>query len=127
VPFALEPALGCLVLHVSALAAHTRQLRAQPQVSLMVVQPEVPDAPVHALPRIMLDGLASLLEPGSADWLACRSAYLARFPEAEPMTELADFSFVALRPRHGRHIAGFGTARDVYNEEVQRAMGPAPC
>lgn len=41
VPFALAPSLGCVAIHVSGLAAHTSNLKARPDVSLMVMQPEV--------------------------------------------------------------------------------------
>ncbi len=112
VPFAIEPSRGWLVVHLSGLAVHTPYLLARPQVALMVMQAERPDEPVHALPRLSLQALAVPLERGSADEEACRAVYLARFPEAEPMTELGDFRFFALQPLRGRHVAGFGAARD---------------
>ena len=52
VPFALESRSAGLVIHVSGLAAHTRNLQAAPQVSLLVMQTEVAGEPVHALPRL---------------------------------------------------------------------------
>ncbi|MGH8821188.1 MAG: HugZ family protein, partial [Rhodoferax sp.] len=122
VPFALEPASGCLVIHVSALAAHTGYLQARPRVSLLVMQAEVAGEPVHALPRVTLEGKASMLAPNGAKARACRTAYLTRFPEAEFMTQLGDFRFVAIRVTRGRHVAGFGAARDVEREEVKRVM-----
>jgi putative heme iron utilization protein len=128
VPFALEPTLGCLVIHVSGLAAHTRHLQARPRVSLLIMQSEVAGQPVHALPRVTLEGEASVLEPDSPQWLACRVAYLTRFPEAEPMTQLGDFRFVAVHVTGARHVAGFGAARDVDGAEVRRVFrlpGPA--
>ncbi len=125
VPFALEPALGCLVIHVSGLAAHTRNLQDRPQVSLLVMQSEVPGAPVHALPRVTLEGTARGLEPGSLDWHACRDAYLARFPEAEPMTQLGDFMFFAVQLTGARQVAGFGAARSMDEEELRLALGSA--
>ena len=39
VPYAIAPSCGCLVLHVSGLAAHTRNLQKAPAVSLLVMQP----------------------------------------------------------------------------------------
>src|SRR3990167_8968901 len=51
VPFALLGIEGCLVIDVSSLAAHTHNLIANPQVSLMVMAAEADDTPVHALPR----------------------------------------------------------------------------
>ena len=125
VPYAVEPGQACLVLHVSALAAHTANLLARPRVSLLVTQGEVAGEPVHALPRLTLLGRAQRLEPGSADWETCRAAYLRRFPEAEPMTQLGDFSFVAIVPDAARQIAGFGAARSVDMAELRQILAAA--
>ena len=123
VPYALAPSVGCLVIHVSGLAAHSRNLQAMPKVSLLVMQSEVRGEPVHALPRVTLAGVAKVLTPTSAQWQECKAAYLARFPEAEPMTQLGDFRFVAVKISNARHIAGFGTARSIDDEEVRLALG----
>ena len=40
------------------------------------------------------------------------------------MTQLDDFRFVAVKISNARHIAGFGTARSIDDEEVRRALGP---
>jgi putative heme iron utilization protein len=96
VPFAIEPRQPCLVIHVSELAAHTRNLQTAPRVSLLVMQPELPGEPVHALPRVTFDGIARVPQRDGPQWLACRAAYLERFPEAEMMTQLGDFKFVAI-------------------------------
>lgn len=124
VPYALEPQLGCLVIHVSDLAGHTRNLEARPRVSLLVMQSEVPGEPVHALPRVTFDGIANVLEPHSQPWQVCRTAYLQRFPEAEPMTQLGDFKFVAVEVKGARQVAGFGSARSLDEEEARLALAP---
>ena len=124
VPFAMVPALGCIVIHISGLAAHTRYLNARPAASLLVVQSEAPGEPVHALPRATLEGQARILEPDSDAWRACRAAYLQRFPEAQPMTELADFMFVAIDLKGARQVAGFGSARSIDEEELRLALTP---
>lgn len=124
VPYALESSLGCVVIHISGLAAHTRNLHARPSVSLLVMESEVPGEPVHALPRVTLEGLAKVLEPGSQAWAVCRAAYLSRFPEVEPMTELGDFMFVAIQSTSARQVAGFGAARSVDKEEIRLILGP---
>jgi len=123
VPFALAPEAACLVLHVSALAAHTRNLQTAPAASLLVMQAEVAGEPVHALPRVTLECRAATPQDGSSTWQACRAAYLARFPEAEPMTALGDFAFVALTVTGARHVAGFGAARTVEAAELAQVLG----
>ena len=124
VPFAIEPQLQCPVIHVSGLAAHTRNLQARDSVSLMVMQSEVAGEPVHALPRVTLEGVARVAERGSSEWVACRTAYIARFPEAELMTELGDFKFIAIRVTGARQVAGFGAARSLDEDEIKLVLGP---
>lgn len=124
VPYAIEPESACLVIHVSLLAAHTRQMLAHPTVSLLVMQAEVSGEPVHALPRVSLQGTATQLTRDSAPWLTARQAYLARFPEAEPMTELGDFSFVSLAIDRANQVAGFGAARQLDAEVVTGVLRP---
>ncbi len=123
VPFAVDAQDRSLVIHISGLAAHTRNLQRTPRASLMVCQAEVTGEPVHAMPRVTLDVQAADAAAG-ADAQACRDAYLARFPEAEPMTALGDFRFVRLRPLGARQVAGFGAARSLDAAELALALGP---
>ena len=122
VPYAIDGAARCLVLHVSGLAAHTAQLAAEPRVSLLVTAAERDDAPVHDLARVTLHALAATPAPGSPAWASARAAYLARFPDVAPMTELPDFRFVTLTPTGARQVAGFGSARSVAAEELALAL-----
>jgi heme iron utilization protein len=91
-------------------------------VSLLVMAGEADAEPVHALPRVTFDAVAQLPAGDSPAWAAARSAYLARFPEAEPMTELGDFMFVLLRPTAARQVAGFGAARSVDATELAQVL-----
>jgi heme iron utilization protein len=126
VPFAIEPDSASLVIHVSGLAAHTSNLLHHPRASLLIAQAEVPGEPVHALPRVSIDVAAQALAPDSPETQACCAAYLARFPEAEPMTELADFRFIRLNPLSARQVAGFGAARSLDAATITQALGAAP-
>lgn len=124
VPYALESSNFSLIIHVSGLAAHTRNLQARPAVSVLIMQAEVVGEPVHALPRVTLECAATWLEPGSAEWQLGRTAYVERFPEAEYMTQLGDFRFFSLQVRGARQVAGFGAARSTSAEDVMQAIGP---
>jgi putative heme iron utilization protein len=124
VPFAVEPSSAHLVIHVSGLAAHTRNLQAAPRVSLLVMQAEVAGEPVHALQRVTLEGVATVLERDSAVWRAARGAYLARFADAEPMTALGDFMFVGIAVQGARQVAGFGAARSLDAETMAEVLRP---
>lgn len=122
VPFAVDSAAGTVVIHVSGLAAHARNLQTTPQVSLLVMQAEVAGEPVHALPRVTLEGEAQILEPHGLVWTSARAAYLARFPDVEFMTQLGDFRFVAISVVGARQVAGFGAARSIDAEELAQVL-----
>lgn len=125
VPFAIDPVVPALVLHVSALAAHTGNMERNATVSLLVMQPEQAGQPVHALPRATLQGRAETLAAQDPRRDAARAAYLARFPEAEPMMQLGDFRLVLVHPTQARQVAGFGAARAVDAQELHRLLGGA--
>lgn len=124
VPFVVEPVSAQLVIHVSSLAAHTRNVQTAPRVSLLVMQAEVVGEPVHALARVTLEGAATVLERESALWQLARDAYLARFPDAQPMTELGDFMFVGIAVEGARQVAGFGAARSLDADAMAEVLKP---
>ncbi len=122
VPFAIDGSNGTLVIHVSGLAPHARNLERTPRVSLMVMQAEVEGEPVHALPRVTLDGVATVLEVNSPAWLGARASYLERFADVEYMTQLGDFRFVAIAVTGARQVAGFGAARSMEGDALAQVL-----
>jgi hypothetical protein len=126
VPYAIAIEQGVLVIHVSGLAAHTGNMARAPAVSALVMRAEVAGEPVHALQRVSLGARAETLAPDHALYAGCRAAYLHRFPEAEPMTQLPDFRFVALHLQEARQVAGFGAARSVDAATLQEALHTLP-
>ena len=113
VPYALRGAHPEFLVHVSQLSAHTRDMLEHARVSLMVEAAEGGDVPAQALQRVMIQGDALQLPRISAAYGVAKSAYIARFPQAEPMFDLADFSLFAIRPVAIRYVAGFGRARSL--------------
>jgi putative heme iron utilization protein len=118
VPYAVLPDGGAFVIHVSRLAAHTKDMLADPRVSLLVMQPEGGGVAAQALPRVSIQGEAREAAKGSEEERDCRGAYLARFPEAAPLTEFGDFSFFAIRPAQARFVAGFAQAMSLTAETL---------
>ena len=101
---------GSLLIHVSELATHTRDMREHARVSLLVIAPPSADVPPQARARVSLAADARFLVPDGDETAAARAAYLARFPDAAVTFELADFSLVSLEPVAARLVAGFGRA-----------------
>lgn len=122
VPYAIDTVAQRLVLHVSGLAAHTANMAAEPRVSLLVTAADADDAPVHDLARVTLQALATTPAVESPAWVSARAAYLARFPDVEPMTALPDFRFVTLQLTGARQVAGFGSARSVGPDELAEVL-----
>lgn len=122
VPFALDRSAGALLLHVSALATHTRDMAEHAAVSLLVMVPETPEVPPQARARASLTGAVEFIAPDNAEHAAARAIYLARFPQAEPIFDLADFSLVRVTPRSARVIGGFAQAASLVGDRLQQVL-----
>jgi hypothetical protein len=120
VPFVLPPGATRLLVHVSALATHTRDMQEHPRVSLLVMDEPNRATPPQALPRVTLHADAVSLPRRGTDYESARAAYLGRFPGAAPMFELGDFSIVALEPVSARLVAGFGQAYSLVGDALDR-------
>jgi hypothetical protein len=94
-------AAHCPLLLVSALAEHTKNLLADPKVSVAYVEPGASD--VQAAARMTLVGDAERI---AAD-AALTARYLRYQPDAEHYLQL-DFMFFRIVPRRLRFIEGVG-------------------
>ena len=100
---------GTPILLISRLALHTRNILADPRVSLMLDERAEGD-PLEGS-RIMLAGRA---EEASGDELAVlRRRYLNAHPSAEGFVDFKDFSFFRIRPSGAHLVAGFGRIVDL--------------
>jgi heme iron utilization protein len=124
VPFAATVVTGRFVLlvHVSGLAAHTRDMQSHPEVCLLVTAAESADVPPQALPRISIPAVAEFVSRDHEDHATLEAAYLAKFPEAAPLFGFADFSLVALVPTSARLVAGFARATTISADSLRAAL-----
>jgi putative heme iron utilization protein len=102
---------GTPLLLISALAVHTRNLRADPRVSLMLDERREGD-PLQGA-RVMLMGRA--VETGDAE---ARRRYLDRQPEAEMFAGFKDFAFYRIALERAHLVAGFGRIVDLTAADV---------
>lgn len=121
-PVAPEPGGRGFFLHVSGLARHTRDLRADPRVSLLFVAPLDAGQDPLALPRLTLQGRAEELPADSPEGRSATETYLARFPQAAQTLGLGDFAFFWIRPDSGRLVGGFGRAFTLSATQVETAL-----
>ena len=108
VPFILDHHAQPVIL-VSRLAEHTKNMAADPRASLLVH--DVAED-VQTAARLTLVGDAAPVP----DPAAVAARYLRRFPDAQRLLDLGDFTFWRLRTKFVRHIVGFGAIRSITPE-----------
>jgi putative heme iron utilization protein len=109
---------GSPLLLISQLALHTRNILADPRVSLMLDERK-PGDPLEGA-RVMLMGTAA--KTGSAD---ARRRYLARQPEAEMFAGFGDFGFYEVKLKAAHLVAGFGRIVDLRPEDILTPIADA--
>jgi hypothetical protein len=122
VPYALAADGSGFVVHVSELAAHTKDMLADARVSLLVAEAEGGGKSPLGLMRVSVQGLAQRIPSASSNQAELKAAYLARFPDSEPMFGFGDFSIFLIRPDAARFVAGFGQAHSLSGESMERLL-----
>ncbi len=122
VPFALDEAAPSFIIHVSALAPHTRDMLEHPRISLLVVAPEDGARP-QARARATIQGEVARLTADGPAYAAAKALYLGRFPQSVDIFALPDFSLFTIRPLSVRFIGGFAQAVRLNADEFARLLG----
>lgn len=122
VPYAIAADGSGLLIHVSTLAAHTKDMLADARVSLLITEAEGAEKSPLGLERVSVQATAERVASGAAELPAFRAAYLARFPDAEQMFGFADFSIFLIRPLSARFVAGFGQAHSLTAESLMKIL-----
>lgn len=122
VPYAIAADGSGFIIHVSTLAAHTKDMLADARVSLLIAEAEGGEKSPLGLMRVSVQATAERIAPDSLQLTEFRAAYLVRFPDAEQMFGFADFSIFLLRPGSARFVAGFGEAHSVSAESLARIL-----
>lgn len=108
VTFASAPDLSTIYLHLSRLAYHTRDILDDPRVSLMINERDQGQRNPQTLARVSIMSSAQELGRDSAPYLRAKAIYLDKYPEAEMVFQLGDFSIFEIIPVKARYVAGFG-------------------
>src|ERR1700757_4924890 len=102
---------GSPPLLISRLAVHTRNILADPRVSLMLDERRAGD-PLEGA-RVMLTGTAHATDDPNV-----RRRYLERQPEAKKFADFADFGFYRIALRGAHLVAGFGRIVDLASADI---------
>jgi heme iron utilization protein len=107
---------GALLLWLSTLSQHTRQLDQEPRCAILS-QGAPTTANPQTAPRITITGLAERV-----DNTALKSRWLARHPYAAQYADFADFGLWRIAPRGALLVGGFAAAHRIRLEDLL----PAP-
>ena len=110
-PFVLSHDCQPIVL-ISTIAEHTKNIIANPKVSLLVFAGA---EDLHANGRLTLIGEATQIEKDNADLMA---RYCRYFPESTGYLAMHDFQFYRINIAQARYIAGFGKMSWISGEEI---------
>jgi len=121
VPYAIAADGSGFIIHVSTLAAHTKDMLADARVSLLITEAEGGGKSPLGLARVSVQATAEPI--GSEPRLpGFKAAYLARFPDAEQMFDFGDFSMFLIRTVSARFVAGFGQAHSLSAESLAQIL-----
>jgi heme iron utilization protein len=104
---------GSLLILISTLAEHTKNIQNDPRVSLITHNQEDPH--IQTQGRITVVGHATLIEERDR----AGKRYLRYFPEAQTYFAMHDFSFYRIVPLALRYIGGFGDIHWVKAEKYR--------
>ena len=99
-----------ILLHLSELALHTRNVVTRPAAAVLFGEP---DSGVHdpqTLARLSVTGRVTAINAETHDYDAARSIYVDRFPASRPRFGFADFRLFRLTPMYGTYVGGFARA-----------------
>jgi len=109
---------GAPLLLISRLAVHTKNILADPRVSLMIDERKEGD-PLQGA-RVMLLGTAAATQDPEV-----RRRYLDRQAEAEMFAGFGDFAFYRLTLKGAHLVAGFGRIVDLKPSDILTEIGDA--
>ncbi len=111
---------GALLVHISRLAKHTKNLLANPQASLSVTEVDSGDGDPQTLARVSLQGSVTVIEREADAYQTARKQYIQALPDAHQLFNFADFVLFKFRIEEVRFVAGFGASFTLSAETLWR-------
>jgi len=121
VVYAVSDDLASFYLHLSRLAVHTRDLIADPRLSLLIHESDRGESDPQTLARLTIQGDAATVSKTDSQYEAIKSLYLKKFPDAEMRFSLGDFDLYRIEPKSARYVGGFAQAFNLTVENFREA------
>ena len=123
-PFVPLPDCSGVLVHASRLARHSAGLASEAVASALIHEGDAVGKDPLQLRRVTFVCRVRPLERDSAEWLAGRGRYLARFADAAVTFDLGDFTLYELAFESGLYVAGFGRAIALTGDDIARLAQP---
>ena len=109
---------GYFVL-ISEIARHARNLKANPNVSIMMIEDEDTSKQLFARKRLTFDAAATVVERDSQQWTQVVAQMKERFGKIiDGLSQLQDFVLFNMKPEQGLFVKGFGQAYQVSGDDL---------
>ncbi|MBD2694620.1 HugZ family protein [Anabaena catenula] len=119
-PFVVDDAKN-IYIYVSGLSTHTKNIYANPHVSILFIEDEAKTKQIFARRRLTFDCTATLLERETDQWNQIVEQFQGRFGEIiEMLRSLPDFRIFQLIPTEGRFVIGFGAAYHISGDNLNQ-------
>ncbi len=111
--------MGDYYIYISDLAAHTGNLLANPQCSILFIQNEDEARNLFARQRVTLQCEATEIARGSEQFQNIMTKFGERFGNLMDMlSDYTDFHLFRLHPKLGNYVAGFAQAYTITGEHL---------
>ena len=108
-----------LIVFISQLAVHTRDLMANPKLGVMLIDDEQDSKNLFARCRVRYQCDALVIEPDADDYTSLLDRYHERQGKVVSLIrQLPDFVLFRLRPTSGVFVMGFGDAYRIEGENM---------
>lgn len=123
VPYALDET-GSPLIFLAGIAEHTKNLKSDPRVSLLIHEPVEEGIDIQTKARLCAMGTAEPAHEGVLEDAWAR--YVSRLPAARGYRRTHDFNLWRIEPNRFRWIGGFGEIFWLRAEDFRREPGQDP-
>lgn len=121
VAYVAEADFSGFLLHLSRLAAHTRNLLDNPRACLAISEQDQEGRDPQELARVMIQGSVATIPAETTDYRTSANRYQHRLPQAKRLFTFSDFLLLRLTPTRVRFVGGFARAYTLDAEQLQEA------
>jgi hypothetical protein len=121
-PYVIDDAKN-IYIYVSGLSTHTKNIYANPHVSVLFIEDEAKSNQIFARRRLSFICTATLIERETDNWNQIIDQFQERFGEIiEVLRGLSDFRIFQLTPSEGRFVVGFGAAYHISGDNLNQLV-----